>query len=51
LKSPPQIERIVGKKNLPTSLVIAVSSGTSMVADTDNRPAIATLAIDDFTVE
>jgi hypothetical protein len=51
LKSPPQIERVVGKKNLPTSLVIAVSSGTSMVADTDNRPAIATLAIDDFTVE
>jgi len=51
LKSPSQIERIVGKKNLPTSLVMAVSTGTSMVADTDNRPAIATLAIDDFTVE
>ena len=51
LKSPPQIERIVGKKNLPTSLVIAVSSGTSMVADTDNRPAVALLAADEFTVE
>lgn len=51
LKSPSQIERIVGKKNLPVSLVMAVSTGTSMVADTDNRPAIATLAIDDFTVE
>lgn len=51
LKSPPQIERVVGKKNLPASLVIAVSSGTSMVADTDNRPAVASLAADDFTVE
>lgn len=51
LKSPSQIERIVGKKNLPTSLVMAVSTGTSMVADTDNRPAVATLAADDFTVE
>jgi hypothetical protein len=51
LKSPPQIERLVGKKNLPTSLVIAVSSGTSMVADTDNRPAVALLAADEFTVE
>lgn len=51
LKSPSQIERIVGKKNLPVSLVMAVSTGTSMVADTDNRPAVATLAADDFTVE
>jgi hypothetical protein len=51
LKSPPQIERVVGKKNLPASLVIAVSSGTSMVADTDNRPAVALLAADEFTVE
>lgn len=51
LKSPSQIERIVGKKNLPTTLVMAVSTGTSMVADTDNRPAVATLAADDFTVE
>jgi hypothetical protein len=41
----------VGKKNLPTSLVIAVSSGTSMVADTDNRPAVASLAADEFNVE
>jgi len=30
---------------------MAVSTGTSMVADTDNRPAVATLAADDFTVE
>ena len=51
LKSPSQIERIVGKKNLPTSLVMAVSTGTSMVADTDNRPSVAILAADDFTVE
>jgi len=51
LKSPSQIERIVGKKNLPTTLTMSVSTGTSMVADTDNRPAVATLAADDFTVE
>ena len=51
LKSPSQIERIVGKKNLPSSLVMAVSTGTSMVADTDNRPAVASLAADDFNVE
>ena len=51
LKSPSQIERIVGKKNLPSSLTMSVSTGTAMVPDTDNRPAVASLAADDFTVE
>lgn len=50
MKSPSQIERIVGKKNLPATLVLSVSSGLSMVADTDARPPAAVLAADEFTV-
>lgn len=50
LKSPSQIERVVGKKNLPATLVMSVSSGLSMVSDTDNRPPAALLAADEFTV-
>ncbi len=50
LKSPSQIERVVGKKNLPATLVMSVSSGLSMVSDSDNRPPAALLASDEFTV-
>lgn len=50
LKSPSQIEKVVGKKNLPSTLVMSVSSGLSMVSDSDNRPPAALLAADEFTV-
>ena len=48
LKSPSQIERVVGKKNLPSTLTMSVSSGLSMVPDTDARPPAALLAADEF---
>ena len=51
IKSPAQIEKVVGKKNVPGDLIMSVSTGLSMVPDTDNRPSAATLAIDDFTVD
>lgn len=40
LKSPTQIEKLIGKKNLPSDLVIAVSSGNNMVPSFDPRPAV-----------
>lgn len=39
LKSPAQVEKLVGKKNLDENLTQKVSTGYSMVADTDPRPA------------
>lgn len=50
LKSPAQIEKVVGKKNVPGDLIMSVSTGLSMVNDTDNRPPAALLASDEFTV-
>jgi hypothetical protein len=41
LKSPAQIEKVIGKKNLPVDFVVKQSSGYTMVPDTDARPAIA----------
>lgn len=49
LKSPAQLEKAVGKKNLPATLVMSVSTGLSMVSDSDNRPPAALLAADEFT--
>lgn len=40
LKSPAQIEKLVGKKNLPGDLVTKVSSGTKMVPEHDPGEAI-----------
>lgn len=51
IKSPAQIEKAVGKKNVPRDLIMSVSTGLSMVPDTDNRPSAALLAADEFTVE
>lgn len=50
LKSPSQIEKVVGKKNIPSTLIMSVSTGLTMVEDTDNRPPAALLASDEFTV-
>jgi hypothetical protein len=41
LLSPAQIEKLVGKKNLPTDLYEKKSSGVSMVPLSDPRPAVA----------
>lgn len=40
LKSPAQIEKIIGKKQFPSHLVVAQSSGTTMVPEHDPRPAV-----------
>jgi len=39
LKSPAQIEKLVGKKNLPQYLVLKKSSGVTLAPDFDTRPA------------
>ncbi len=40
LKSVAQIEKLIGKKHLPTQYVIAESSGLAMVPESDRRPAV-----------
>lgn len=40
LKSPAGIEKVVGKKALPSDLIVAVSSGYNLVRDGDPRPAV-----------
>lgn len=41
LKSPAQLEKVVGKKNLPAELVVKISSGTTLAPISDPRPAVA----------
>jgi len=41
LKSVAQVEKLVGKKHLPTQLVVQQSSGVVMVPSHDPRPALA----------
>lgn len=41
LKSPAQIEKLVGKKNLPADFTQKQSSGYSMVPEADKREAVA----------
>ena len=40
LKSPAQIEKLVGKKNLPADFVSKVSSGYTLAPDADARPEV-----------
>lgn len=49
LKSPAAIEKIVGKKNLPTELVVSVSSGYTLAPASDPRTAITNVAADEFS--
>jgi hypothetical protein len=42
LKSPAQLEKVVGKKNLPADLVSSVSSGVTLAKESDKRPAALT---------
>jgi hypothetical protein len=48
LRSPAQIEKIVGKKNLPEDLVASVSSGFTLALEADKRPAIELEAGSEF---
>ncbi len=53
VKSPAQIEKLVGKKNFNQDLTVSVSSGYNLVPDVKkNRPALGreTSASDDFNV-
>jgi hypothetical protein len=47
IKSPAQVEKVVGKGKIPDGLVIAESSGTKLVRDTDPA-ALPTSAANDF---
>lgn len=52
LKSPAQLEKVVGKGNLPEDLVVSISTGLTMAEESDSRPAINRLtAGDTFTAE
>ena len=42
LLSPAKVEKLVGKKNFPDEFTHKKSSGTTMVPESDRRPAIAT---------
>ena len=48
LMSPAQVEKLVGKLNLPTELYSYVSSGLTLAPESDRRPAVATGPKEDF---
>jgi len=48
LRSPAQLEKIVGKKNLPETLYVRVSSGLKLAPASDPRPAAAIGPQEDF---
>lgn len=48
VKSPAQLEKIVGKKNLPQEFVTAVSSGVTLAPEADKRPAAIVNAAQEF---
>jgi len=49
LKSPAQVEQVVGKKNLPPELYSLVSSGLALAPEHDRRPAAQVGPQKDFT--
>jgi hypothetical protein len=49
LKSPAALEKVVGKKNLPTELFASVSSGYTLAPASDPRPAVTNVASDEFS--
>jgi len=50
VKSPTQIEKVIGRKNMPdlAHLVVKYSSGTVLVEEADSRPALSGSAEQDF---
>lgn len=51
LISPAQVEKLVGKKNLPAELTASVSSGYTLASESSTRPAAKIAAADEFSVE
>ena len=52
LKSPAQVEKFVGKKNVPKELIESVSNGTTLALESDVRGAAKiTLASDEFEAD
>lgn len=51
LQSVAQIEKIVGKKNMPADLVASVSSGYNLVPASNSKPAAKLAASDEFSTE
>ena len=49
LRSPAQIEKIVGKKNLPPELYSSVSKNVTLVSEDDPRPALTFTAGQEFS--
>jgi hypothetical protein len=49
LRSPAQIEKVVGKKLMPVELITQQSSGYTMAPEADARPALTPSAADEFT--
>lgn len=48
LKSPAQMEEVVGKKNLPKDLYASVSSGFNLARTASSKPAVGLSASDEF---
>jgi len=48
LRSPAQIEELIGKKNLPEQLYSSLSSGATIAPEDDPRPALPSAASADF---
>jgi hypothetical protein len=52
LLSPAQMEKAVGKKNLPADLYVSISSGLTLAAEQDARPAATiTTAAEEFAAK
>jgi hypothetical protein len=51
LKSPAQMEELVGKKKLPADLYSKVSSGFNLARASSSRPAVGISAGDEFSVQ
>lgn len=49
LLSPAQMEKLVGKKNLPAELTVSVSSGYNLASADSNKPAARISAADEFS--
>lgn len=50
LISPAQMEKLVGKKNLPAKLTVSVSSGYALASEDSNKPAARLSAADEFSI-
>lgn len=49
LISPAQVEKLVGKKNLPNELTVSVSSGHTLASESSSKPAARISAADEFS--